>query len=55
MVILDILLYEKRSEMYLCGSVSTHGTMDLWIDPSCSTRLAISHSSQCSITGVTKV
>ena len=33
----------------------THGVMGRWIDPSCWTHSAISHSSQCSMTGVTKV
>ena len=40
-----------------CSSVVTviaHGVMARWIDPSWWTHSAISHSSQCSMTGVTK-
>ena len=33
---------------------TTHGAMGHWIDPSWWTNSAISHSSQCSMTGVTK-
>ena len=41
-----------------CSSVVrafTHGAMDCWINPSWWTYCAISRSSQCSTTGVTKV
>ena len=45
-------LQSSQWDVALWQSMSAHGAMDRWINPSWWTYWAISHSSQCSTTGV---